>query len=769
LLLLILGLPSNARAVDLDHDGKGDLVWYHARTGDVGVWLMDGVTTRGAGITATVTDANWEIVGTGDVDGDGNGDLVWQHRASGAVGVWLMNGVTMRGAGLVTSGADLGWRTAGIGDLDGDGKADLVRHHVASGEVEVWLMNGLAIRQAAVVQTVPDRGWRIAGVGDVDNDDRADLVWHHALTGEVGVWLMNGATIRAAAVVTAVLDREWQFVGVGDANGDGKADLVGHHTTTGDVGVWLLDGFALPTDGIVATVDDPGWQISSLGDADGDGRMDVIWYHTEAGHVAFWLLDGFAIRQGVVVGTVADRSWQLQPAQPVRAAPLAPGEPVGGEISVLGQSGLFEFWLDAPTRVVVQATRRAGGVNPCVEVYTGTPAQLVAGGAACAVDRMGKFARLDLTLAAGTYSVVVRDAGDNDEGNYNVLFLPVTGASSAPLGAGEPLLDTLDRVGDINLYQFTLDAPTRVVVEGTRWPGVNGVSPCLEVYTGNPAQLVSGGAACAENTAAGRVGHLDLQLAAGTYFVAVGDAGAEDKGKYHVLLLPLTEASGAILTPGVPETATISVVGDVNLHEFTLATDTRVTVQVLRSSGGTNGINPCVEVYSGDPAQPVAGGAICAAATSLGRVGRVDLTLPAGTHFVAVRDAGGDHKGDYRVLVLPVTAAVSTSLAVGVPQTSALGEVGEVDLYQFSLPVATGVQVWVTRVGKGSRVNPCLEVYAGTPAQPVPGGAVCADTTFAGQVAQVNLALAAGTYFVIVHDAGEDDIGDYEVLAIASP
>jgi hypothetical protein len=329
------------------------------------------------------------------------------------------------------------------------------------------------------------------------------------------------------------------------------------------------------------------------------------------------------------------------------------------------------------------------------------------------------------------------------------------------------LLSTLDRVGDINLYQFTLDAATRVVVEATRWPGVNGVSPCLEVYTGNPAQPVPGATTCAENTAPGRVAHLDLGLAPGTYFVAVHDAGQDDKGKYHVVLLPLTAATSTALSPGAPQASAISVVGDVNLHGFALDEPTRVIFQVLRTSGGTSGVNPCLQVYSGEPAQP-AGGETCAGNTAQGRVARLDLTVPAGTHLVAVRDAGGDHKGDYTVLMLPVTAAASTSLAVGVPQAAGLGEVGEVDLYRFSLASPARVQVLVERTGKESRVNPCLEVYAGVPAQPVPGGAVCASTAFSGKIAQVDVVLPAGTYFAAVHDAADDDVGDYTVVVTAT-
>jgi hypothetical protein len=768
LVLLAAGFPARARAAtDLDRDAKADLVWRHARTGDLGVWLMDGVTLRQAAVVERVGDPGWRFVGAGDVDADGRGDLVWHHTPTGQVGVWLMDGATLRQAVVVDTVADLRWQIVAVGDTNGDRRADVVWQNTATSEIAVWLMAGAAVGQAGGVGHSTDLGWRVAGVGDADGDGKADLFRRHALTGEVEVWLLDGFAVRQTAVIAPPADPDWRIVGIGDVDGDGKADVIRHNAVSGAVSVWLVDGLVVRQSGTVTTVADLAWQVVDVGDVDGDDKADLVWFHTSTGQAGVWLMDGIALRQARVVVTVTDLAWTVQPERAIRPTLLNPGEPRGRTLSV-GESHLFEFWVNAPTRVVAQATRRAGGLNPCVEVYTGTPATLVAGGSHCAVDHVGKFARLNVILPAGIYQLAVRDAGDNDEGGYNVLMLAVAAEFSAPLDADFPLPGLVDRLGDINLYQFTLEAPTRVVIEATRSapPRIN---PCLEVYSGAPAQLVAGGTDCAENTTDGRVGHLDLALAPGTYFVAVHDAGQDDKGNYTLLLLPLTETTSPTLSVGVPQSATISKFGDVNLHRFDLDVATRVVLQVSRTSGGTHGINPCLEAYSGDPAQPVAGSAICATNTAEGRAVRRDLTLPAGTHFATVRDAGGDEDGDYSVLMLPVTAAASTSLAMGIAQRAAIGGVGEIDLYRFTLDTPAHVQVRVTRAGKESRVNPCLEVYAGAPAELVPGGQVCASTAFSGKVATLNLSLASGTYVVIVHDAAGDDVGDYDVQAVVVP
>jgi len=148
-------------AGDINGDGKADLIWRHATTGQVGVWLLNGATIAGAGMVEQVTDLRWQIVGAGDVDGDGKVDLVWRHATTGQVAVWLLNGATITGASVIAQVADLSWYIAAVGDVDGDGKVDLVWRHTTTGQVAVWLLNGLTIAGSGWVAQVDDSGWQI--------------------------------------------------------------------------------------------------------------------------------------------------------------------------------------------------------------------------------------------------------------------------------------------------------------------------------------------------------------------------------------------------------------------------------------------------------------------------------------------------------------------------------------------------------------------------------------------------------------------------------
>ncbi len=52
----------------------------------------------------------WQIFGVGDLDGDGKTDIVWRNTTTGDVAVWLMNGVVIKQARIVAAGVPLAWQ-----------------------------------------------------------------------------------------------------------------------------------------------------------------------------------------------------------------------------------------------------------------------------------------------------------------------------------------------------------------------------------------------------------------------------------------------------------------------------------------------------------------------------------------------------------------------------------------------------------------------------------------------------------------------------------
>ncbi len=226
--------------------------------------------------------------------------------------------------------------------------------------------------------------------------------------------------------------------------------------------------------------------------------------------------------------TIATVNGSVQaPITLTAATPLPVDTPLTDSIGVLGERDQYCFTLAAPARVLLQATKTAGSpIQPCLDLRTAQGAPVAP--AVCWNFTTGA-ARLDLDLAAGTYFAVVSDAGNNETGGYTVLLLPIQGGK--PLTPDMPVTDTVDSLGDLDLFTFTLAAPARVLLQATR-PAGSVIQPCLDLRTAQGAPVAP--AVCGSNTAP--TARLDLDLAAGTYFVLVSDSGNDQTGGYEMLM-----------------------------------------------------------------------------------------------------------------------------------------------------------------------------------------------------------------------------------------
>ena len=196
--------------------------------------LIEGETY---GFIATAFDASGnesspttekQITVSSSGSGGGGSIDVWPNADTGDVGVWLMDGLTV-GLDGIPGGAPMTWTIAGIGDLDGDDKADLVWRDTSTGDVAVWLGNGLTLGATGVIATAVDPAWVIKGVGDLSGDGKDDIVWRHT-NGAVGVWLGNGLTLGATGMIAKKVSAAWVIKGMGDLSGDGKDDIVWRHS-----------------------------------------------------------------------------------------------------------------------------------------------------------------------------------------------------------------------------------------------------------------------------------------------------------------------------------------------------------------------------------------------------------------------------------------------------------------------------------------------------------------------------------------------------------
>jgi hypothetical protein len=290
-------LGSNAivgRKADFSADGRSDVLWRNAATGENYVYFMNGFSIMNEGYLRAVPVLDWQIVATGDFDGDGKSDVFWRNASTGENYVYLMDGTAIVGEGYLRM-VPAPWEVAGAGDFDGDGKADILWRNASSGENYVYFMNGLSIANEGYLRTVPV-AWQVAGVGDFDGDGRADVLWRNGASGDNYLYFMNGLSIANEGYVRAVPVAAWEIKGVGDFDGDGKADVVWRNSATGENYVLLMSGNDIVGEGYLRTVADATWQIVALGDYDGDGKSDILWRNSSTGENYLYPMDGISIK-----------------------------------------------------------------------------------------------------------------------------------------------------------------------------------------------------------------------------------------------------------------------------------------------------------------------------------------------------------------------------------------------------------------------------------------------------------------------------------------
>jgi hypothetical protein len=230
---------------DLNGDGKSDMLWVNAATGEVDIWNSNpGTSVSFTPELFTTVPNTWVLMGSADFNGDGASDLVWRFEPGsqfsnpdpsnpqvGEVDVWLFNGASPESFTPVNLGViNSNWYILGLGDFNGDGRSDILWLNNFSYEVDIWSSTGVGNTLSFNEQglgTVPSEWAWSARVADFEGNGRDDVLWQNNQTGELDLWSFTGAsTLSVTTQVIGQVPLNWNIVAIGDFNGDGKADIL---------------------------------------------------------------------------------------------------------------------------------------------------------------------------------------------------------------------------------------------------------------------------------------------------------------------------------------------------------------------------------------------------------------------------------------------------------------------------------------------------------------------------------------------------------------
>lgn len=221
------------------------IVWQHPVTRQMAVWWMksDGTGDLTAIDTTSLVyggyaPVGWRAVGVGNFDGTGDSDIALQHDTTGQVAIWLMNGVNQI-LNTAIHGNSPNWRVTGTGDFGAggspttgvkDGKDDLLLTYSdpandktppVSNLAGIWFMNGTTLVAPKIIQRIVDGvyynlpigspDWRLLATGDFDGDGRTDAFIRDAVIGRHGIWYSSGHVFQSGTFTKPEPDPAWKL------------------------------------------------------------------------------------------------------------------------------------------------------------------------------------------------------------------------------------------------------------------------------------------------------------------------------------------------------------------------------------------------------------------------------------------------------------------------------------------------------------------------------------------------------------------------------
>jgi Ca2+-binding RTX toxin-like protein len=265
--------PTSVRAVDVNGDGKLDLLTADYSSGTVSVQLGDGAGGFSGSTTVTGQSSPRSII-VADVNGDGKLDLLTANAGSSSVSVRLGDGT---GDFSGSTSVDVGGFVTSIvvADVNGDGKLDILAANIDSNAVAIRLGDGAGGFSGSSEISVGNGPASFTAV-DMNGDGKLDIVAANQNSNTVSVRLGDGTGGFSGSMNISV-GGDPNSVAVGDVNGDGKLDVVTANVTGKSVSVLLGNGVGGFSSSTEIDVGGSYYVYSvAVADVNGDGKLDIL-------------------------------------------------------------------------------------------------------------------------------------------------------------------------------------------------------------------------------------------------------------------------------------------------------------------------------------------------------------------------------------------------------------------------------------------------------------------------------------------------------------
>ncbi len=301
--------------IDIDGDGRGEVVVRSPSSSMLaGRWVNNQISWT----AMTDPGPNYKVLAAVDLDSQGRSDLVMLNVAQGDLGEARIWSAFNPGLPKTLRNVRTLWRVDAVGDLDGDGKGDLVwRFTGATANIDdtgvsyIWFTNGSGVTQVRKRGGAP-LSWTLLGARDLNGDGAADMVY---VSPNKQVRVLMATPNRTCANLSggALPSADTPFA-LGSFSGVGKGEIMSRDVNSGFVQFIALDaqGLQLPaytgapddpnasctsssltipsTVTRVANAADPFWQFIAAVDLNGDGITDVVWRRTNDTALIVWIM-----------------------------------------------------------------------------------------------------------------------------------------------------------------------------------------------------------------------------------------------------------------------------------------------------------------------------------------------------------------------------------------------------------------------------------------------------------------------------------------------